>query len=156
MLVRCLLTSFFALLLVACETASTVPTAENLDAMEQRVRGDHRQHYLDLEDQRRSGQLTELEYADSKAALDKRVQNKVDTMLWSRHALVQSEMKANGIPTPDKPIENAPPGVGGVQNSLYNSQRQNGLGSQIQGNLMRDLTGGGVSNPRRAGTQYDQ
>ena len=141
-----------AAVLVSCE--STAPTVEQLDALEAKVRSEHREDYALLEQQRAAGQMTADEYAVEHAALEKRVQNKVDTMLWTRHSLAQSELKANGIPTPDKPVDLAPPGVGTAQGSLYSSSRMNGLGNQMQGNFMRDL-GNSNYNQRRAGSAYD-
>jgi len=138
--------------LVRCET--TAPTADQMDLLESKVRADHAPQYADLNQQRASGQLTPDEYVTAKAALDLRVRNKVDTMLWNRHALAESDRKANGLPTPDKPVANLPPGVGQTQGSLYTSSRLNGMGNQVQGNFMRDM-GSTNFNERRAGTAYD-
>ncbi|MEN3939805.1 hypothetical protein WJU23_00805 [Prosthecobacter sp. SYSU 5D2] len=140
-------------LLSAC--VSSTPTAEKLDELEQTVRAEYRQEYVQLEDQRRSGELSGEEYTLAKSKLERRVQNRVDTMAWSRHALVESDMKANAIPTPDRPQQNIAPGVGTITGSVYNSQRQNGIGNQVMGNMMQEL-GGTSFNARRAGSMYDQ
>lgn len=150
---RILLGLPLAFLLGAC--VSSTPTAESLDAMERKVREEYRQDYASLEDQRRTGALDAEQYRIARGQLDQRVQNRVDTMAWSRHALVQSDMKANAIPTPDAPQQNTPPGVGTITGSVYNSTRQNGLGSQVMGTMMQEL-GGTTINGRRAGTLYDQ
>lgn len=144
--------SLLTALLVSC--ASTAPTAEQLDALERKVRAEHQSYYDELSQRRAAGQLTEAEYAAERSRLDHQVHSKVDTMVWSRHELAQSDLKANGIPTPDKPVILDAPGVGSVQGSLYSSSRINGLGNQIQGNMMRDL-GGANFNQRRAGSVYD-
>ena len=144
---------FFTCILVACSSPS-VPTPEQLDALEQQVRAENQPLYVELNQRLASGQISQSEYKIQRASLDHRVLAKVDTMAWSRHALVESEMKANGVPTPDRPVVLDAPGVGTVQGSLYSSSRINGLGNQIQGNMMRDL-GGGNFNQRRAGTIYD-
>ena len=141
-----------SLLLAAC--GSTMPTPEQLDDLERRVRADHRQETALLEERRRSGQITPQEYEMERTALERRIQNRVDTMVWNRHALAQSELKANDIPTPDRPVANPPPGVGGIQNSLYNSARQTGMGNQVMGNFLGDF-GGTNRNANRAGTTYD-
>lgn len=140
-------------LLSAC--SSSAPTAEKLDELEHKIRAEHQPSYAQLDEQRRAGELNSEEYAYAKQRLDQRVQNRVDSMAWSRHALVQSEMKANAIPTPDAPQNLTPPGVGSLTGSLYNAQRQNGIGNQVMGNLMQEL-GGTSFNARRAGTLYDQ
>ena len=152
MFFRCLLFSLLTAL-VSCE--STAPTAAQMDELEVKVRAQHREDYAQLDQQRSAGEITAEKYADEHVRLDNRVRNKVDTMLWNRHALAQSDMKANGIPTPDAPVNLTPPGVGQTQGSLYNSMRQNGMGMQSQGgNLMRDM-GGANFNQRRSGTIYD-
>lgn len=141
-----------AALLTSC--ASTAPTVEQLNALEQKVRAEHQPYYDELGQRRASGQLTQAEYDVEKAKLDRQVHSKVDTMLWTRHELAQSDLKANGIPTPDRPVVLDAPGVGSVQGSLYSSSRINGLGNQIQGNFMRDV-GGANFNQGRAGSIYD-
>lgn len=140
-------------LLSAC--ISSTPTAEKLDELEHKIRADFQPSYAQLEEQRRKGELSSEEYAMAKEQLDQRVQNRVDNMAWSRHALVQSDMKANAIPTPDAPQYIAPPGVGSLQGSLYNAQRQNGIGNQAMGSIMQEM-GSSHLNGRRAGTLYDQ
>ncbi len=150
--VRLPLFCLLAALLVSCE--STAPTPEQLDALEHKVRADHQAYYDELTQRRDAGQLTQAEYETERTRLDHKVRSKVDTMLWTRHELAQSDRKANGLPTPDKPVLLDAPGVGSVQGSLYSSSRINGLGNQIQGNFMRDM-GGGNFNERRAGTAYD-
>ncbi len=141
------------LVLAAC-TNSTVPSPEQLDAIERQVRAQHQADYAALARRRQLGELDAESHREAVAALDKRVRNEVDTRLWSRHALAQSELKANDIPTPDRPVSNPAPGVGSIHNSLYNSQRQTGMGSQLMGNFLRD-SGGANFNSTRAGTVYD-
>jgi hypothetical protein len=145
----------FACVVLLSSCISSLPTAEKLDELEQVVRAEYRQEYVILEDRHRSGTMTGEEYTLAKRQLDRQVQNRVDTMAWSRHALVQSEMKANAIPTPDRPQQNIPPGVGTLSGSVYNAQRQNGIGNQAMGNMMQEM-GGTSFNARRAGTLYDQ
>lgn len=144
---------FLSSLLSAC--IHSMPTAEKLDEMERSVREEYRQDFADLEAQRRSGQISQEQYRLSLAQLEKRVQNRVDTMAWNRHALVQSDMKANAIPTPDRPQGLTPPGVGSISGSVYNSTRQNGMGSEIMGSYMQDIGNRNFSG-RNAGTMYDQ
>lgn len=138
--------------LVSCE--STAPTAAQMDELDARVRASFSSRFSELEQQRRSGAITQADYEMQHAALNREVSNKVDTQLWNRHALAQSELKANHIPTPDRPVELTPPGVGQSQGTLYNSTRINGLGNQIQGNFMRDM-GSSSAQFRSAGTMYD-
>ena len=141
-------------LAIAACTTSTVPGPEQFDAVERQVRAQHHADYAALEQRRQAGELDAESHREALAVLDQRVRNEVDTRLWSRHALAQSELKANDIPTPDRPVSNPPPGVGSLPNTLYNSQRQTGMGSQLMGNFLRD-SGGANFNSTRAGTVYD-
>lgn len=143
-----------ALLLMSC-ASSTMPTPGQLDQLEKQVRSEYQAQYTSLAQQRSSGQLTPDQYNASLADLDKKVRNKVDTMVWSRHNLAQSELKSMGMPTPDAPVQLDAPTAGQVNGSLYSSSRVNGLGNQIQGNFMRDMGGGNFNSGRRAGTVYD-
>ncbi len=117
-----------ATFLSAC--GSTTPTVAELDGYERMARADHQAEYAELDQQRASGQLSSEQYQVERASLDRRVQNQADTMAWNRHALAQSDLKANNIPTPDQPVDNSPPGVGTVPNSLYNTARNGGTGQQ--------------------------
>jgi hypothetical protein len=141
-----------ALMLAACE--STVPTSAQMDALEQKVRAEHQPEYAELASLRTSGRISAEQHAEALQMLDKKVRNKVDTMLWSRHNLAQSELKSLGIPTPDRPVQLEAPTAGQINGSLYSSSRVNGMGNQIQGNFMRDV-GGSNFNARRAGSLYD-
>ncbi|MDZ4286793.1 MAG: hypothetical protein U0984_02480 [Prosthecobacter sp.] len=114
---------------------STLPSAAQMDVYEKAARAAHRAEYAALEQQRASGQVTQEEYQVERGALDKRVQDQADTMAWNRHALVQSEMKANSIPTPDQPVDLVAPGTGAIPNSLYNTQRSNAMTGQQNTNL---------------------
>lgn len=132
-------------LCASCTTNGTLPTAKQLDAYERQIRETAQPDYAALEEQRASGQLSQDDYAAARTELDQRVQNKVDTMAWSRHALAQSELKSLGIPTPDQPVENVPPGLGQTQGSLYNNMRTTGMGQMPTG-------GGGGGGGQSLGT----
>jgi hypothetical protein len=140
------------LLFAAC--SSTVPSPEQFEVVERQVRALHQSDFENLERQRQTGKLDAESHRLALAELDHRIRNEVDNRLWNRHALAQSELRANNIPTPDRPVSNPPPGVGSMPNSLYNSQRQSGMGSQLMGNFLRD-SGGANFNTTRAGTTYD-
>jgi len=138
MTIRISLNLALAAMLSLCASCitNTTPTAAQLDAYESQLRVAARPEYAALEQQLASGQLTRGEYEASRAEVDQRVQNQVDSMAWSRHALAQSELKALGIPTPDQPVANPPPGVGQTQGSLYNAMRTTGMGSQSGANVL--------------------
>jgi len=138
---------------MGCE--SSVPTAQQMDALESRVHQEYEPQYAELLQARATGQLTPSEYETQRARLDLNVSNKVDSLLWNRHALAQSSQKSLGLPTPDSPVANEPPGVGSLQGSLYSSSRLNGLGNQIQGNFMRDMGNNSFQSRGRAGSAHD-
>ncbi|HYF34707.1 MAG TPA: hypothetical protein VD994_05400, partial [Prosthecobacter sp.] len=85
---------------VAC--VSTLPSAEQLDAYEKAARAEYQAAYAELESQR--GQMTPEQYAAEREALDQRVRTAADTKAWGRHALAESELRAQGIPTPEQPV----------------------------------------------------
>jgi hypothetical protein len=149
--------------LVGCGTG-TLPTAESLTRAEQVLRDQAREEYAELDQRRGRGELSELDYRAEVAALDKRVQNEAREAAWRRHFLAESERKANGIPTPDRPVANAPPnammggaqgGVGGVQGgqgSLYRPftmQSQGAAGMNFNGGVIPNM--GAINN---ASTMY--
>ena len=139
--------------LLSCGT--TMPTASQMDLLESQVRQEEEPEYVRLMQMRSAGQLSPGEYEVQKQALDRRVQNKVDNMVWSRHALAQSHRKSQGLPTPDQPVSNLPPGVGTVQGSIYTSARLNGLGNEIQANAMQSMGTSSFQKGMSAGTAYD-
>ena len=65
------------------------------------------------------------------------------------------QLKSMGMPTPDLPVSNLPPGVGSIQGSLYTSSRLNGLGNQIQANAMQSIGTSSFQKGTSAGTAYD-
>lgn len=139
--------------LMSC--GSTMPTATQMDELESQVRREQEPEYARLSQMRSAGQLSPGEYDVQKQSLDLRVQNKVDNMVWNRHALAQSSLKSMGLPTPDLPVSNLPPGVGTVRGSLYTSSRLNGLGSQVQANMMQSMGTASFQKGSNAGTAYD-
>lgn len=153
------MTPIRAILCLSCvalmSCGSTIPTPAQMDQLESRLRKEEAPEYERLAQMRRAGHLSPGEYEVQKQALDMRVQNKVDSMVWSRHALAQSHLKAQGLPTPDRPVSNLPPGVGTVQGSIYSSARMNGLGSEIQANAMQSMGTSSFQKGTSAGTVYD-
>jgi hypothetical protein len=119
-----------SLILAATACTSSLPSAEEMDAYEKAVRAEYRDAYGELDRQRAAGLLTAEQYQHERARLDQRVRNDADTKAWSRHALVQSEMKANYIPTPDQPVELRAPGASAIPNSMYNTPRNNPMTGQ--------------------------
>lgn len=101
-----------------------------MDAYQKAARAANRAEYAELDQQHMSGQLTYEQFEAARKALDQRVQNQADTMAWNRHALAQSELKANSIPTPDQPVSLAAPGSGAIPDTLYNTARRSATSGQ--------------------------
>jgi hypothetical protein len=118
------------LFLGATACTSSLPTAEQMDAYEKDARAEYRAAYAELDRQRAEGLLTQEQYQFERSRLDQRVRNAADTKAWGRHALVQSEMKANYIPTPDQPVDLRAPGASSIPNSMYNTPRNNPMTGQ--------------------------
>lgn len=122
--------------LPAC-TSSTLPTAAAIDDLTAQVRQQEQPRFDDLERRRAAGLISEADYLAEKAALEKRVTDRVSDMAWTRHFLDQSERKATGLPTPDRPVAINPPNVsgggGGVGGSLYRPFTQQAQGVWNQG-----------------------
>jgi hypothetical protein len=78
-----------------------MPTAAQMDQLESQVRREEEPEYARLSQMRAAGQLSPGEYEVQKQSLDLRVQNKVDNMVWSRHALAQSHLKSITKPVPE-------------------------------------------------------
>ena len=90
-------------------------------------------HVAELAQQRDSGQMSAEEFDYRAKLLRDDIPRKANDMAWTRHELAQSEMRAQGIPTPDAPVSVGTPQVGGMQGSFY---RQPGdpSGNQSNGN----------------------
>ena len=112
-----------------------MPSAAQLDNYQRESRAAYQAEYAILERERTEGQMDAQQYELAKSLLDKRVQDRADTMAWNRHALAQSEMKASGIPTPDQPIDLRAPGTGDIPNSMYSTPRNNAINGQDSGVL---------------------
>ncbi|MBX7208374.1 MAG: hypothetical protein K1X78_08700 [Verrucomicrobiaceae bacterium] len=113
------------LLCVSCATQKeTMPSAADLDRTYQRFLAMSKPEFDELERRRSSGALSQADYQAEKSRLEYRVQQRSVDAAWTAHYLAESDRKAAGIPTPDKPV--APPlgptggGVSG-QGSFYQS-----------------------------------
>jgi hypothetical protein len=146
--------SVFALLLVSC-ASSTIPSARDLDAQRQRLRQEMNEDYRALAMERAQGRINEAQYREGVDRLDRLVLMKSAKACWARHEMAQSEDRANGIPTPDRPVALSPPNAGGGQGSLYQSPRLSGSANQAQG-VLQQITTATAQSGRVAGSVYDR
>lgn len=128
--------------LVGCGSSS-LPSAESLSASARVLREQARPEFDELERRRAMGLLSEADYQADRAALEKRISDDARDAAWSHHFLVESERRANGIPTPDAPQSIMAPnalqggvGGGGVAGggSLYRPFTQQAQGAFNNGN----------------------
>ena len=104
---------------------STLPTAEGLDQYAEMLRQRAAPEFAELRRQRDAGQITQDAYNERVTFIEQRIREETDNLAWSRHNIAESQRKALGIPTPDKPVQLIPP-VAGVNsaNSLYRPATQ--------------------------------
>ena len=133
--------------LIGCGSSS-LPSAESLSASARVLREQARPEFDELERRRAMGLLSEADYQADRAALEKRISDDARDAAWSHHFLVESERRANGVPTPDAPQAIMAPnalqggvGGGGVAGggSLYRPYTQ-----QAQGAFNNGTAGGGI------------
>ena len=135
--------------LVGCGSSS-LPTAESLSASTRVLREQARPEFDELERRRAMGLLSEVDYQADRAALEKRISDDARDAAWSHHFLVESERRANGIPTPDAPGSIMAPnalrggaGGGGVAGggSLYRpfTQQSQGAANSSGGGMIPTL-----------------
>jgi hypothetical protein len=129
-------------LLIGCGSSS-LPSAESLSASARVLREQARPEFDELERRRAMGLLSVADYQADRAALEKRISDDARDAAWSRHFLVESERRANGVPTPDAPQSIMAPnalqggvGGGGVAGggSLYRPFTQQAQGAFNNGN----------------------
>jgi hypothetical protein len=134
-------------LLIGCGSSS-LPSAESLSASARVLREQARPEFDELERRRAMGLLSEADYQADRAALEKRISDDARDAAWSHHFLVESERRANGVPTPDASQSIMAPnalqggvGGGGVAGggSLYRPYTQQAQGAFNNGNA-----GGGI------------
>ena len=136
-------------LLIGCGSSS-LPSAESLSAGAKVLREHARPEFDELERRRAMGLLSEADYQGDRAALEKRISDDSRDAAWSHHFLVESERRANGLPTPDAPQANAAPNAlqggavgGGIAGggSLYRpfTQQSQGASNNIGGGMIPSM-----------------
>lgn len=104
---------------------STIPDAAQLDQYQALLRQRAEPEFAALRQQRETGQITQAAYDAEIKRLDQRIARQADGLAWSRHNMAESQKKALGIPTPDRPVANTPP-IPGINSggSLYQPATQ--------------------------------
>lgn len=146
----------------------SIPTGAQMQIYKDQAQREFGSEYLRLAELRHSNVLSEAEYQAELVKVDDRVVARAHTLAWEQHNLAELERKAQGVPTPDQPVQLMPPnamngGAGGQ--SLYRNYQQqfnttagvggsNMLGSSVfsssQGNA-----GGALGRQNYPGTVYD-
>ena len=104
---------------------STIPDAAQLDQYQALLRQRAEPEFAEIKRLRDSGQITQATYEAYEKQLNQRILHEADSLAWSRHNMAESQRKALGIPTPDKPVANTPP-IPGINSggSLYRPATQ--------------------------------
>ena len=125
--------------------------------------------YTRLAELKQAKVLSEAEYETELARLNDRVVSRAHTIAWEQHNLAELERKAQGVPTPDQPVQlmapNAMNGGAGGQSLYRNYQQQynitagvggsNMLGSSIMGSTSSSGGGGALGRQNFPGSVYD-
>lgn len=105
-------------LLSACETSS-IPTVADLDRCYQEATRRADVQIADLTKDRNAGRLSQEEYDYRVQQIRNDIPRKANDIAWTRHALAESERRAQGIPTPDAPVQIGNPDPGAMGGSFY-------------------------------------
>lgn len=145
-------------LCASCATQSeTIPTVADLDRNQQRFLALAKPEFDELERRRSSGALTQEQYNAEKSRLEYRVHQRAVDAAWTAHSLAESDRKATGIPTPDRPVANPVGTQGGSvsgQGSFYqshNDQYGSQAGFGASGSLSSGYQSGGSILGNRGG-----
>lgn len=122
--------AILAALLPSCasSTMDSVPTVAELAKYEHFIRARFQPEYDELNQLRASGRMSPEEYAVAKSRLDSKVSSEVNNAAWQKHFLAESERKADGIPTPDRPVALQ---AGMSQGMFYQPVTKQGFGNAI-------------------------
>ncbi|MBL9185100.1 MAG: hypothetical protein JNN17_23335 [Verrucomicrobiaceae bacterium] len=153
----------------AASTMDSIPTGAQMQIYKQQAQREMGSEYTRLAELRHSNVLSEAEYQAELSKLDDRVVARAHTLAWEQHNLAELERKAQGVPTPDQPVQlmapNAMNGGAGGQSLYRNYQQQynitagvggsNMLGSSIMGSTSSSGGGGALGRQNFPGTVYD-
>ena len=103
--------------LSSCE--STLPSAKDMDRFYVEAQRRAKLQIEDLTAQRDQGRLTPEEYDYKVSKVNDEIPKKAADLAWTRHELVESQMRSEGVPTGDHPIYFPPPAMGSINGSLY-------------------------------------
>jgi len=80
-----------------------------------------KQQIADLTEQRDNGQLSADAYDVKVQHVKDSILAKANELAWTRHELVESELRTKGLPTGGYPQSVPAPALGGVNGSLYHT-----------------------------------
>jgi len=168
--ISALLCAAAAVVLASCasSTMDSIPTGAQMQIYKDQAQREFSSDYMRLAELRHSKVLSEAEYQAELVKVDDRVVARAHTLAWEQHNLAELERKAQGVPTPDQPVQLMPPnamnGGAGGQSLYRNYQQQYNItagvgGSNMLGSsLMRSSTSGGggaLGRQNYPGTVYD-
>lgn len=169
--ISALLCAAAAVVLASCasSTMDSIPTGAQMQIYKEQAQREFSSDYMRLAELRHSKVISEAEYQAELVKVDERVVARAHTLAWEQHNLAELERKAQGVPTPDQPVQMLPPnamngGAGGQ--SLYRNYQQqynitagvggsNMLGSSIMSSTSSRSSGGALGRQNYPGTVYD-
>ena len=115
------------MMLAACR--STIPTAADMDRYYQEAEKRAQEQIARLDDKRDRGEISQAERDRKAEEIRASVTARASDLAWSRHALVESQKVAMGIPTGDHPTGVSAPGKGST-GGFYQPAGSTGVGYQ--------------------------
>ncbi|MBL9133072.1 MAG: hypothetical protein JNG86_17815 [Verrucomicrobiaceae bacterium] len=150
----------------ASSTMDSIPDEAKMAEFKQIAQRNLAPDYIEIAEQRRAGQLTEAQYQEELARLDKQAVSDAHTLAWRSHEMAERQRKARGEPTPDNPIAihvpNAMTGSAGGQSTfrsaLQNYSLANGIGggTNLAPSLPATGLGGAMRRGNYPGSIYDE
>ena len=112
-----------SLLICSCQSTAppSAPTVASLDRYYKEAETRAKAQIADLTVQRDNGQLSADEYDVKVQRIKDSIAAKANELAWTRHELVESELRTKGIPTGGYPQTIQAPALGGVNGSLYHT-----------------------------------
>jgi hypothetical protein len=165
-----LLSLFVCAVLASCasSTMDSIPTGAQMQIYKDQAQREFQSDFARIGELRMSGVLSEAEYQKELAALNDKVVARAHAIAWDQHNLAELERKAQGVPTPDQPVQLMPPnamnGGAGGQSLYRNYQQQYNItagvgGSNMLGSSLLNSTssggGGALGRQNYPGTVYD-
>lgn len=123
-----LLAALAALAVAGCRTSA--PTVADMEKFYKAAEQQAQRDIVRLAQRRDAGEISQDEYVRREAEIRESVARRASQMAWTRHELVESEMRSQGIPTGDRPVPIEAPNQALGGDTFYRAAGQMGPGYQ--------------------------